>query len=110
MVMTLGLSDCGLGHSQSWKTADLDRIRFNLGLSRGADTGDALGAWVSRGEVVESSGSAPHGEKGDLRVVVRYEVDTSYWQGGGKHFECYRFTPADSVTVEFHLVDCPNAE
>lgn len=108
--MCVVLTGCGLHHSTSWKLADLDRNRFNLGLSRGADTGVSLAEWVDHGEVIEASGSAGPGEPGDLRLLVSYEISDSSWSGGGTHLECYVFTSTDGDTIAFHQAECPTAE
>ncbi|MGH1562770.1 hypothetical protein [Mumia sp. DW29H23] len=103
-VATLVLGGCG--HSWDWKQADLDRNRLNLGLFRGADTGEKLGSWVRVGEVVDSKGSR---SSDDLEVVVRYEREVGEPFGTpGTERVCYRFTPAtDGAEVDFGRTDCP---
>ncbi|KAA1423384.1 hypothetical protein FE697_007165 [Mumia zhuanghuii] len=100
------LAVAGCGHSWDWKQADLDRNRLNLGLFRGADTGEKLGTWVRQGEVVATAGATGSDE---IAVVVRYErqVDEPF---GTPTVEtaCYRFTPdEDGSNVDFGRTDCP---
>lgn len=108
MVVALLLFLAGCGHSWDWKQADLDRNRLNLGLFRGADTGEKLGTWVRTGDLVAAEGSR---EGEDLAVVVRYERtvgDSWFGQQQKTEQRCYRFTPdGHGSEVEFGRTDCP---
>ncbi|MFD1826681.1 MULTISPECIES: hypothetical protein [Mumia] len=107
VLVVLLLTLAGCGHSWDWKQADLDRNRLNLGLFRGADTGEKLGTWVRVGEVVATDGTR---DGGDLAVVVRYERTVTEGWGGAEKVErsCFQFIPdADGSTVEFGPTDCP---
>ena len=103
------LSGCGLHHSPGWKRADLDRNRLDLGLYRGADTGEELATWATQGEVVAALGSSERQEGGDLQVVVRYRLGSGRsWLGErGERVECWRFTTPDGYGVEFSRIACP---
>ena len=104
-MLLLALAGCG--HSWDWKEADLDRNRLNLGLFRGADTGEELGTWVRNGRVVAAEGTR---DGDDLAVVVRYERTVADgWLGPQDSVErvCYRFTPdGPGNEVEFGRTRC----
>lgn len=106
-VLLLALALAGCEHSWDWKEADLDRNRLNLGLFRGADTGEELGTWVRNGLVVAVEGTR---DGDDLAVVVRYERTVGDgWLGQQQKIEqsCYRFTPdGPGNDVEFGRTDC----
>ncbi|MBW9216721.1 hypothetical protein KV102_17915 [Mumia sp. zg.B53] len=107
-VLPLALALAGCEHSWHWKAADLDRNRLNLGLFRGADTGEELGTWVRNGRVAAVEGTR---DRDDRAVVVRYERTVADgWLGPQDEVErvCYRFTPdRDGDDVEFGRTDCP---
>ena len=95
------------GHSAAWKAADLDRNEFNLGLSRGAVTGEVLAEWGSHGEVVEASGDL-EGDAG-IEITVRYETQHGSFMGDVEtDLTCYRFVAEDRHGVEFDETDCPD--
>ena len=108
--LLLALCGCGpLHHSLGWKHADLDRNRFDLGMSRGAHTGAQLATWVSPDEVVARGGTSARGRGGDLYVVLDYHSEGSDTGFGSREpsDECWRFTTSDGYDVAFRKVDCP---
>jgi len=101
------LSGCEVGHSWSWRQADLDRNRFNLAMFRGADTGQELADWAQHGQVVAASGTAEPG-RADLQILVRYTRPKTGWFGSDDGVEeaCYQFTSLDGHNVAFDQTDC----